>query len=277
MIAQFVEHHAVLDLRRRHLDERMRVLLARLVGAGGVQQSDKIAERIDDRRRHAAQGAVAGEEMLAAVDRRRPRRLKRQPQRVAATLALAPDAAGNDVAPGLAVGEHAVAQRIEHDAFRVGESDHEIRTGDLRVQCLHFGERERAQHPRLLATANDVREGLDDIARRAGWIEAIGDRPPPAFGDGRGQGAFGKPLAIFQRGSGAIHRRQQRHGSSFFASRPKRRAVHLVNTVRGRPFSSSTVALAQPADLFGAPLRRRPCAAMRGAGAATRRPRESCK
>src|SRR5579871_4503311 len=108
-VSPVLEDQAVLDLHGRHAHKRMGVLLASLVGAGGVDQSNDGAARIDDRRRHATQEAVGSEEMLTPVDGGGLLRLESETKGVGATRVFAPDAARDDVAPGRTVGEDLIA------------------------------------------------------------------------------------------------------------------------------------------------------------------------
>ncbi len=110
--------------------------------------------------------------MLAAVNRRGRLDGKGQSQRVGAPRAFKPNAAGDDVAPRRAVGEDLIAQRVEHDALRVGERDHEIRPRDLGMKRLHLGQREAAQRAGRVALARDLRERRNGAGRLSRRVEA---------------------------------------------------------------------------------------------------------
>ena len=149
----------VLHLRGGHAQKRVGVLLAGLVEHRGVDQPGDAAGRVEDRHRHAGEVGVAGEVVLGAADRDRRSFAHGEAERVGAALLLAPDAAWQDRAPGGALGEAPVAHRVEDDAVEVGEGDHEVRAGDLRVQELHLGEGEATEEGALLAPPGHLGEG----------------------------------------------------------------------------------------------------------------------
>jgi hypothetical protein len=208
-LAPVLKNETVLDLDGGHAHQSVRVLLTRFVGARGVKQADQRAARIGDRRRHAAQAPVRGEEMLAAIDRGRSLCGESKPQRVGAPRAFEPHAAGDDVAPRVAVDKDLVAQRVEHDTLRVGEGDHEIRSGNLRMQRLHLGERTAAQGATRIAPARDIREWRDDRGWRARGVEAEVQAASPALDDRPRERGFRNPLTALERDARAIDRAQR--------------------------------------------------------------------
>ena len=180
------------------------MLLTRLVGARRVKEADQRAARIDNWRRHAAQAPVRREEVLAAIDRGGSRCRERQPERVGAPRAFEPDAARDDVAPSGAVGESLIAQRIEHDARCVCEGDHEVGSGDLGMQRLHFRERKTAQRPERASLARDLGERRDDLGRRGVRVEAELETAAPALDDRWRERRLGDPLTPLEREARAV-------------------------------------------------------------------------
>ena len=208
---------------------------------------------------------VRGKEMFAPIDGRRRLHRKRKTERIGAARVLAPHAAGNDVAPRRAVGERLIAQRIEHHAFRIGEGDHEIRAGDLRVKRLHFGERQAAQRLESLALARDLRKRRDDRSAAASMDRGRARHNAASSRRSR-RGSRLRERAGHARAP-AAHGRSASRSAWNCPSFPGRwrewrlaEDVQFLNASRRRLFRGSTAALSQATEIPDDPLRRRACA-----------------
>ncbi|OWK23163.1 hypothetical protein AJ87_41820 [Rhizobium yanglingense] len=158
--------------------------------------------------------AVAGEIMLATVNRHRLFDHGGEPQRICATFAFVPHAAGNDRPAGLAVGEMLVADRIEHDAVRVAKRDHEIRASNLRVQELHLRERQQTHSGIGFAATLYVGKGDHAVPRGTPRVECEITASLPAVCNDRLQGADREALALFQRITRTVYSGKMLHVSS---------------------------------------------------------------
>ncbi len=182
----------------------MRVLLPRLEGTGSVKQAEGFAARVQDRRRHAAQMAVAGKIVLAAVNGDWSVAHRSQPQSIGAAQIFVPQASGYDGAAGSAVGKVLIADRVQHDPVGIAECNHEIGAGDLRMKELHFRERQPSQGSILLPPLSDLRERHDAVARRGARIKTKIAASLPTVGHNRRQAADRQTTTTLKRVASAL-------------------------------------------------------------------------
>jgi len=187
IVAVKVAEQAVLDLADRHLDQCHGMALAGAAIARRVQYAGDLARGAEDRGGVAGQPVIHPKEMLGAVDRHRGFHGRRQTQRVGALLQFSPQAAGADVLRLRRGAESVVGDGVQHHAGGIAQRDHEVGTGDLVIEVVHFGERQSARQ--LVPVARFAHGGVVGVDRfgRAARVEARFQAAFPGLADFRRQ------------------------------------------------------------------------------------------
>ena len=177
----------VLNLRRRHADQRSGVGLARDAIGGRIENAGQRPVRGEDRRSRAGERPKARKKMFAAMHDDRAFDERHGADAIGAAMRLRPDTAGADGLGVRRIGETLVGDHIEQKAFGRGEGDEEIRAGDLLMQRLHFGQRQTAHEDMLLLLrAQDARR-RHLKRRRARGIQTKRNATQPAIVNVDGQ------------------------------------------------------------------------------------------
>ena len=136
-VGENVGEHLVLDHLRRHAHQGQGVAVVAAFVAGDVERADHLAMRIEDRRAGAGQDLVGIQVMVRPMNHHRLLLGQRGADRVGAFAALGPADAGHERDARGLLEEIAVAERMQDQAFLVGQQHHAVGVGDLLVQRLH--------------------------------------------------------------------------------------------------------------------------------------------
>src|SRR6266851_612059 len=181
--AMMFAEQPILDLGRRHGDERLRVSLPGHAIRRSIQYSGQLAIGREDRRCDAGEIVVARKKVLAPVHDNRALEMCRGAKAVGAANAFRPNSTRPDARRVRSVAEARVGYYVEQQSICVRKRNHEIGTGDLLMQRVHLSEREATdQRTTLLFLAQDCR--ADKLGRRrAQRVEAERNAAHPAIVD----------------------------------------------------------------------------------------------
>ena len=140
--AMMFAEQSILDLGRRHGDERLGMRLPGHAIRRRIQYSGQFAIGREDRRRDAGEIVVARKEVIAPMHDDRPLEMRRGAKAVGAADTLRPDSAGPDARCVRSIAEARVGDDVEQQTVGVGKGDHEIGAGDLLMQRVHLSQRE---------------------------------------------------------------------------------------------------------------------------------------
>ena len=181
--AMMFAEQSILDLSRRHGDQRLGVSLPGHAIRRSIQYSGQFAIRPKDRRCDAGEIVVARKKVLAPMHDDRSFEMRRGAKAVGTANTLRPHSTRPDARCVRSVAETRVGYYVKQQAIRVRKGDHEIGSGDLLMQRVHLGEREATdQRTTLLFLAQDC--GADKLRRRrAQRVEAKRNAAHPAIVD----------------------------------------------------------------------------------------------
>jgi hypothetical protein len=196
---------AVLDLRCRHGDKGLGVLLTRAAIGGGIDHARDRAIRREYRGGDAHQPAETLQIVLAADNHDLPTQDRGRAESIRAAQRLRPEASRLDV--GLCrCSKAGVADHVEHHPVGCRESDDEIRPGDLVVQRTHLGQSKAAHEAVTIARPAQTRGAVDMHRRRLLRIEPGREAAPPALADVRRQHMRRHGSPMLQSPAGFGHR-----------------------------------------------------------------------
>ena len=190
--AHLVRQQAVFNVRGRHLNQRLRVALARLVVRRSVQHAHHLAVRVAHRRRGARDVAQLQKIVLQAGDGNGRACSQRCAQAVGAGHTFGPHAAGQDARIAAAHAEAVVGVEVEDDALLVSKGQQEVAACNLARQGFQLGLGQAPDELRPFAPAGQVGGFHHGHGQRCRRHQARLQAARPAVQDHAGRQAIGR-------------------------------------------------------------------------------------
>src|SRR5258706_6733012 len=173
----------ILDLGRRHGDERLGVSLPGHAIRRSIQYPGQYAVRREDRRCDASKIVVARKKVLAPVHDDRSFQMRRGAKAVGTANTFRPDSTWPNACCVRSVAEARVGYYVEQQAIRVRKGNHEIGAGDLLMQRVHLSEREASNQRTTLLFLTEYCRADKFGRRRVQRVEAERNAAHPAIVD----------------------------------------------------------------------------------------------
>ncbi len=174
---------SILDLSRRHSDERLGMRLPGHAIRGSVQYSGQRAIGCEYWCRDAGEIVVARKKVLAPMHNDRSFEMRRSAKAVGTANMFRPNSAGPDACRVGSVAEARVGYYVEQQAIRVRKGNHEIGAGDLLMQRVHLSEREASNQRTTLLFLTEYCRADKFGRRRVQRVEAERNAAHPAIVD----------------------------------------------------------------------------------------------
>jgi len=138
--AMMFAEQSILDLGRRHGDQRLGVSLPGHAIRRSIQYSGQFPVGREDRRCDAGKIIVARKKVLAPMNDDRAFQVRRGAETIGAAKTFRPNRTWPDARRVRSVAEARIGYDVEQQAVRVRKGDHEIGAGDLLMQRVHLSE-----------------------------------------------------------------------------------------------------------------------------------------